>query len=411
MKKLTIFLILLFVFPAITLAAVMNSGGNKFYLNQSKEILPISITAESDDEITAEHGINIIINGYDEILWNDLGNVTATGTAVDNGRVASEVMPVYSNGYRTLHIPVLQNFLGGEEVLINGLAMKIYDETIGQRSLLLDIDGDLAHDVVDSANYWVSDAKTYTDTTPTYPPSDFEAEVADDFSSVVLTWQHPADYDFVSHTMKRNIIRDGKSTLEFVFERWGSVSYTDINVQEGDIITYELYSLDNRNSSEPAIVEVELVSAEEPVACCMAMTASCLACTKGITEEEYCAQYNDAVDCPVADEDEETEMEMLDRLFNYYGIRYSIKCMPRGIPAPESSSACLWARIDLVYAQELLERDDVDASLSDRDKELMAKRVKYPEQRYQDNCVETSEPASYCSSLNKALQRIHYFID
>gem|GEM_PF-1926194 len=37
--------------------------------------------------------------------------------------------------------------------------------------------------------------------------------------------------------------------------------------------------------------------ADEPRACCMAMTASCLACSEGISVKEYCAKNADAIGC------------------------------------------------------------------------------------------------------------------
>lgn len=85
--------------------------------------------------------------------------------------------------------------------------------------------------------------------------------------------------------------------------------------------------------------------------------------------------------------------------------------MPSGVPAAVNDSACLWARIDLVYTQNTLSEEDVDTELTDWDLELMEKRLKYSEARYVDNCEEAEEPASYCSALGKALNRVHYFID
>tara|TARA_B100001175_G_scaffold182383_1_gene154843 strand:+ start:812 stop:1126 length:315 start_codon:yes stop_codon:yes gene_type:complete len=39
-------------------------------------------------------------------------------------------------------------------------------------------------------------------------------------------------------------------------------------------------------------------SAEEPTVCCMAQTAACIACTQGITPEQYCETNPGATGCP-----------------------------------------------------------------------------------------------------------------
>jgi len=86
--------------------------------------------------------------------------------------------------------------------------------------------------------------------------------------------------------------------------------------------------------------------------------------------------------------------------------------MPSGVAVAENNSACLWARIDLVYAQEVTGQVKVEGlALSARDLELMALRRQYPEARYQDNCVAAKVPASYCPALGKAVDRISYFLD
>jgi hypothetical protein len=86
--------------------------------------------------------------------------------------------------------------------------------------------------------------------------------------------------------------------------------------------------------------------------------------------------------------------------------------MPSGVAVAENNSACLWARIDLVYAQQITGEELVaGVALTDRDLELMALRRQWPEARYEENCTLADTPASYCSALGKALDRISYFLD
>ena len=163
--------------------------------------------------------------------------------------------------------------------------------------------------------------------------------------------------------------------------------YIDEDIQVGDSIDYKIYAKDKRNDGEYFTLTVNVTPIGEE------------------TEEPA----EEPAEEPVVEPTD--ELDQLASLLNYYKVRYNIKCMRNGIPALQNDSACLWARIDLVYAQEKLGKSDIDTSITDYDITLMSNRLKYPEQRYQTNCVESETPADYCSALGKAIDRIHYFIE
>lgn len=95
-------------------------------------------------------------------------------------------------------------------------------------------------------------------------------------------------------------------------------------------------------------------------------------------------------------------------LLDRYESRYHDKCDG----ATLGDSACLWARIDLIYAQEQAEEVRVpELSLSARDLALMQLRRQWPKKRYEMNCVNVNEPAGYCFILAQALEKLHYFLD
>ena len=132
--------------------------------------------------------------------------------------------------------------------------MRTYEDNIKNQYLGIDIDGDLLVDFYDASPPRVDDDSISDYTAPMKAPN-FQAVVAEDFSSVNLTWERPADPDFNVFHLIRTIERDGKESVDSMFERSAQLEYLDTDVQEGDIIHYDLHSLDARNTSDPAVVE------------------------------------------------------------------------------------------------------------------------------------------------------------
>ncbi|MBU0577428.1 hypothetical protein KJ742_06845 [Patescibacteria group bacterium] len=395
MKKfvITLFCTLLII-PTAFAASIVSDYSSTIPQNYYETLAPATITADAEGEITAEYGINILIDVDKYILWNVVDFITASGTAVSEGRVDAEIIPEYLEGYKVLHIPVNSDFAEGEFVTLNGLQLRTYDREISSRFLGLDIDGDFTADVIDINSYKVN-TSIRTDNIPPYPIENVEYVINGNLTEIEITWDNPPDYDVTSNYIYRTVTRNGSTgLLETLYENMLMESVTDEDVQEGDEIFYEIYVKDSRNLSEAYELNVTI---EEPIV--DGEEVSGPGQSPAPSEEESAEE-------PLSD-----EFEALNSLYNYYKVRYSIKCMPSGVPASANDSACLWARIDVLYAQEMLDYDDVDASLSDWDLELMAKRLKYPEARYEDNCEVADEPASYCSALGKALERVHYFID
>ena len=353
--------------------------------NEVRALPTITISAEAEGEINADHGINIIIPDSIKILWDNQDPVDFSGPAADAGKVGTSSEAEYWNGYKVFHIPVLENFAVDEELYINNLRVRAYKYPGGPIYLGYDFNGDMAADDIDMNVIMVNSVTSVTDRTQPYPVTNFDYVYNSAVGTITLTWNAPPDYDFTSVQLER--VYNGLGN-EIIADRYVSDQYVDTNFTEGDDIKYVIYTLDDYGYDIDNGVEL-VVSWEEEE-----------------QEEQEEEQQKEE-----EEQEEETELEQLDRLYNYYQIRYSIKCMPSGVPVPENDSACLWARIDLVYAQELLDRSLVETSVTEHDRELMSKRVKYPEQRYQENCVEADEPASNCSALGKALERIHYFID
>jgi len=316
----------------------------------------------------------------------DAQSLIFTGNAIDKGRVSLNVQGVFSEDYKSLFIPVISDFEAGDWLQVSGLALRAYDRTFSGRYLGLDLDGDLIPDVSDINAYEVG-STSVSDRTAPYPVTNvsYSQEANGD---VTLTWNRPPDYDYHATIINRTRVRNGQSAVASVYDGF-SETFTDTNLAGVTAVSYSLVTKDARgNQGEAVILSIDLT---EPV----------------VKEpEEEMMDEEALMDVP------EDEADELSRLLSYYNVRYSIKCMPSGVAVAENNSACLWARIDLVYAQEMTGQEKVAGlALSDRDLELMATRRQWPEQRYEDNCTMAAQPASYCPALGKALDRISYFLD
>jgi hypothetical protein len=388
MKKIIISLIAgISIVSAAQAATLSSQNANTFQMNETRTLWPVTITASANGEITAQNGINLFMEDDVKMLWDDAQELTATGTAVGNERMGGTVTPAYQNNYKIVHIPVSADFLAGESVTINGLRLRAYRYSFSARYLQMDTTGDLSADVHDVNGVEVQN--TYaTDFTPPYPPADVSATLSSDSKKVTLNWINPPDYDLIGCSVDRTRIRNGITQQVTLMDSKTDAAYTDTDIQDGDTVTYSVFCGDGANFSDKTEKTVEVKSAPLPPA----------EQPSGDTSGQSAGQQSD-------------ELSRLTDLYSYYKIRYQIKCFPSGIPAAESSSVCLWARIDLAYAQEKLNKSDVNVSLSGRDIELMALRVRYPEARYRDNCVNAQNPANYCSALSKSLDRTHYFIE
>lgn len=382
MKKLFTLLLAFMMLPSSAHAIFAISQVNiKIDQDRVVPLAPFEITTEADGEVTAEHGINLIIENA-EVLWEVVESLTMFGSAAENGRVANPTMVTYSNGYKVLHIPVLQDFESGEMLSINGHSLRTYDQRVGNRSIGVDLNGDLVADTYDLGFFEVKGTEQSDQVIP-YPPTELAAAIASDLGSVQLSWVNTPDYDFAGVNLERTRVRAGQTENIIIFEKRVFTDYLDTDVQAGDTLTYRLYSRDQRNTGDPTSITVTVEAAQEPIE----------------EPEEPEAEQEE----PASDLDAE-ERELLEKRLNYYKVRQAIKCR-------RDDSACLWAKINLVYSQERLGQSDVNVSLSERDLYLMGIRIRFTESRYQTRCIEAEEPAKTCAALGRSLARARYFLD
>ncbi len=385
-KTLLSFGFLLLLAPA-TRAATLNSGTyNKLHFNEAKQIQPIEITTQANAEITAANGISIFLDQERHILWDAVETVTLEGPAVTEGYVEATVTPEYRNGYKIVHIPVKKDWPGGATATLTGLRLRAYSYLVGQNYYFgYDLTGDGVADVQDINSYFVTNDDIRADQTPPYLPANVSYQVAPQKNSVTLKWQNPPDYDLVGITVIKKLKRGGNDQPEVTIASDSFAEQTtDADVQADDVITYELFSRDTRNQSDRVVVTVNVNEPEptpEPV---QPATKPAPAPTAEVTE--------------------------LSARYGSFKLRYQIKCTPSGVAVPFGNSECLWAKIDLAYAQAKLDRADLAVVLSSNEKRIIGLRLPFAQRRYQQECVATPTPAKNCTALGQALERANYFL-
>ncbi|PIZ71745.1 hypothetical protein COY07_04380 [Candidatus Peregrinibacteria bacterium CG_4_10_14_0_2_um_filter_43_11] len=377
----------------LSVAHALGTAGlnNHFPINAGiQEINPLTIIMnESSDSITLKQGINLILSDVQYILWEkDNEDIQITGSAVDNGKILAKPAVTYSTNLKSLHLPIEADWVVGDEITISGLKVRIYDRASGNHIVGIDLNGDNLKDFDSTMAIRIDEDSPRSDLTPPYPPQNVVATVLENPFRVQLTWVTPPDYDFRTFGLQKTFVSTGEKV--FLFDSSEKTEYIDTQVKFGDEIRYDVYARDRRNESSVAITVHVVAPSSNP---------------ETPPVENPVDPSTVTPEAPVVETSPETEVDLLTRLFTYYRVRYQIKCSKNA-----DDSACLWAKINVLYAQEKLSRSDIATSLSARDLKLMGIRTPFSQKRYQENCIEAQQAAPYCASLKRALDRANYFL-
>ena len=336
----------------------------------------------SQNLLKAQYGVGLLLSPTQWTMWErEVKTLQISGNAVTRGKIAAEVLLTYSNDLKIARWPILADFAVGDEMIISGLYVRVYNRASGPQPLTVDVTGDNIKDYDSLMTIKIDETDVRTDSTPTYPPEKPEAAIDTNPLGVDLKWVTPLDYDFNVFEIEKSV--GGVVTL--IAAGLGAPRYTDTTVTLGENVTYSIYAKDKRgNRSVPATVSIVVTTApaEQPPADSPTISAP-------------------LVGVPDNAEDETT---LLNRLFSYYKVRYQIKCR-------NADSACLWAKIDLIYAQNRLNRTDVSISLSERERYLISLRLPFSQDRYQNFCVSAVNPAPYCTNLKRAIDRANNLLN
>lgn len=234
-------------------------------LQEIRDFSPLTIEADEEEEITAEHGINLILDPDMWILWHTEATPKFTGEAVENGRVSANAEVTYSSDYKVVHIPVKKDFLPEEKLEIDLLQARTYQYDFSDRYLGMDLNGDLEVDVLDLNHYEVEDIDN-TDFINPYPVSGAQHELNEE-GELILTWDALADYDVDYVRIDKTLVTNGEDkSFPKAYSGYKN-EFTDTQItDEADSVTYEIYVVDFVGNVSPTVeYTVELKPSEPKV--------------------------------------------------------------------------------------------------------------------------------------------------
>lgn len=381
-------IILSFVFAVIPFIfssayAVQFTAVSSTEFNQSSNDTPfwrLIIKADEHDEINAQGGIAFILPKGEAIQWDRTkAGIQISGTAAN--KVVLE--PKISDDLSIFRLAVQTNWGKGEELYIDGLTPRTFRKAVSSRPLGLDINNNGIRDVDNFYPFSVKDVERSDHIGP-YDPKEFKSEYLKNEKKIKLTWQNPKDYDFWQVAITRERTVNGKKETIDVYGGHEE-AYTDTSVIDGEV-TYTIRAIDQEGNNSGAVQTVVTVGAI-PTPPAPATTP-----------------------VPANTPTQSPENIDLAKFFDYYYIRYQIKCLATGVDPKDS--LCLWAKIDLVYTQEKLgQTKAANAKMLADEINLLSSRIQWPEKRYQDNCVKKSPAEDYCTAFKESLDRQKYFIN
>ncbi|MBI5414040.1 S-layer homology domain-containing protein [Candidatus Peregrinibacteria bacterium] len=257
MKKIFFPLIILIgflYFPPLSLAAptLSSSSDQSFNLYQGVTSLrPFTVTDVIGGEITKDFGIKISLpEGLSSIFDTKLSKeqFSVSGTAVTNGRVATNVQLQFEDKGRAIKIAILNDFIKGEQVILNGLYLKdIYVETkTGAMEYPM-----LAYSVtgtVRGSDRLIGYKINTDDRNRPDIPTSFTAEI-DKSGGIILKWNDPWDLDLSRINIYRGKNLPASATV-FQVVQPGIQQFIDTDVIIGDVLEYSIEANDGRNASD-----------------------------------------------------------------------------------------------------------------------------------------------------------------
>lgn len=384
-------------FAGIPAVWALNISGAAHPFSENEGVKTLNtIRVEMDTEtppLKAGYGLTLILDEDQRILWHDATSIAVSGPAADAGKIAAAPPVMYSADHKQMYIPLLTDWQVGDVAFLDDLRVRVYDRMTGYREISADTDNDSHADYVTSVSMRIGDTRVLRDRLAPFPAQNFKAAVLQDPLRVRLTWEAPVEYDFSTFDLQRDNAFVADDAPVILIENGTERAYEDTNVKQGDRLTYHLFTNDRLNNRGEAVLFTITAEAPAPASTGAPSTAPADAPAAAATET------------PVT-----TEAASLQRLFNYYRARYQIKCLAGGQTAQPGDSACLWAKIDYSYAQDVLGRSDGKISLSARELALMGLRLPFSEKRYQTACKEAASPAPYCTALAASLARARHFL-
>lgn len=268
----TLFALIVTSNVAFALPVMSLEDDQNFNKNQAPgQLYEITITEDATTPYIKTGTVKITIPEGLEMIFDDertLANISLYGTSVDNGKVEDDTADIaFTNGDKTINIPVLEDFAASETLVISGLFVEgFHSSPSTSDKLRLQLDDGVEVSDINDVNIKTSNLQ---DTHVPEVPGSISIEQSGE--TVVITWLDPTDLDLQSIEILRGKSPAPIDGVPYAEVEDGLETFTDTDVKIGDTVTYLLRASDGRNvsahSEEMSITLVEMpeeVVAEDP---------------------------------------------------------------------------------------------------------------------------------------------------
>lgn len=102
-----------------------------------------------------------------------------------------------------------------------------------------------------------------------------------------------------------------------------------------------------------------------------------------------------------------TDEELLEKTYNYRKIRKELLCRD----TDTKNLTCLWAKVDLIYSKQKLNKTDIDESMTSEELDRVERKISIITRRHAISCIDTDTPAKYCGFLSSLIEKSEYLLN
>ncbi|MFA5917353.1 MAG: hypothetical protein WC850_03925 [Candidatus Gracilibacteria bacterium] len=192
MKKFIILVVsLLFVSQVNALNLNLQDNQTFFPGAGIKDLSPITVNIDNDNEITKEKSFSIVLQEDSNIRFSsDLSGITVSGTGASKILTGATILP----NMRVIQFKVSDNFLKGDNFIIAGVKIIIYTKAQGGKPVGIDINGDGISDFQTLNTVRVDSTYSYSDQLAPSEVFNFTGSIVD--NKVIMSSDMPGDLDF-----------------------------------------------------------------------------------------------------------------------------------------------------------------------------------------------------------------------
>nr|MDD3720208.1 hypothetical protein [Candidatus Gracilibacteria bacterium] len=192
MKKFIIFIAFMFFASQANALNISLQDNQTFFPGAGvKDLLPININIDNDNEITKEKGFSIVLQDDANIRFSsDLSGISITGSGSSKILTGASILP----NMRVIKFNVSSNLMKGDNFAISGIKLIIYSKAQGGKPIGIDINGDNQADSQTINTVRVDSTYTYSDQLAPNEVFNFTGSITD--NKITMSADMPGDVDF-----------------------------------------------------------------------------------------------------------------------------------------------------------------------------------------------------------------------